>query len=364
MFRAKLKFKLWAYTHAVNCADDWFIDPDSVGTYNEALSAAFKVAAVPVMFNRSNDFSYQPGNEHIDMSQFDLVLLSDIEYRSIESITDWANQHGIHNWILATGGYDLNTPFDHDRWVYRAWWIYNRDIPFNQYQEVRDGKKTFVCDALLGSRRPNRDFVMLSMQKHNLLHRNLVTYREVFTGNQVTDVSMYVKQHFDGTELNFPYVSPNLDPAWEVSDAVRHSDSQTVPWEIYRRSWISLAVESVSSGSTFFMAEKISKPMMARRPFVVFGIRGYLKHLQQLGFKTFHPYIDESYDSIEDDVARWTAAFDQVRKLHNQDLDELYIKLEDRVAHNLQTLKNLENTANHNLVALLRQHIAPRYWLN
>jgi len=221
-----------------------------------------------------------------------------------------------------------------------------------------------VCDALLGSRRPNRDFVMLSMQQHNLLDRNIVTYRDVFTGNNSNSLSDRVAQHFPQTTLLHPYVSPNLDPAWEVSDCIKHSDSQTVPWEIYRRTWVSLAVESVCSGSMFFMAEKISKPMMALRPFVVFGICGFLKHLQQLGFKTFHPYIDESYDSIRDDVERWQAAFDQVIKLHNQELDDLYIKLEDRVLHNQQTLKNLENTANHNLTALLRRHIDRQYWLN
>jgi hypothetical protein len=248
--------------------------------------------------------------------------------------------------------------------VYRPWWIYNRDLKFNSYQHVNDSNKHFVCDALLGSRRPNRDFVMLAMQHHGLLERNIVTYREVFTGSAVNSVSQRVADHFFNTTLQYPYVSPNLDTTWEVSDNINHNVSQTVPWEIYRRTSVSLAVESVSTGSMFFMAEKISKPMMALRPFIVFGIKGYIKQLNQLGYNTFHPYIDESYDEIEDDIQRWQAAFDQVIKLQSQDCQQLYIDLEDRLKYNLTTLKNQQDNANHNIIKLLRNHIDQQHWLN
>lgn len=364
MFKAKLKIKIWAYTHAVNCAEDWFIDSASVGTMQQALDSQLKVAAVPVMFNRATDFTYQPGNENIDLSCFDLVLLSDIEYRRVEDVADWAVQSGIKKWILATGGQDLAQPFDYDQCVYRPWWIYNRDLKFNSYQKVCNGQKPFVCDALLGSRRPNRDFVMLAMQHHELLERNIVTYREVFTGSAVNNVSQRVADHFPNITLQYPYVSPNLDPAWEVSDNINHSVSQTVPWEIYQRTSVSLAVESVSTGSMFFMAEKISKPMMATRPFIVFGIKGYVKHLNQLGYKTFHPYIDESYDDIEDDIQRWQKAFEQVIKLQSQDCQRLYIDLEDRLIHNLTLLRSQQDNANHNIAKLLSKHIDQQYWLN
>jgi hypothetical protein len=364
MFKAKLKIKIWAYTHAVNCAEDWFIDSSSVGTIHQALDSKLKVAAVPVMFNRATDFTYQSGNENIDLSCFDLVLLSDIEYRRVEDVANWAVQSGIKKWILATGGQDLARPFDYDRCVYRPWWIYNRDLKFNSYQEVYNGQKPFVCDALLGSRRPNRDFVMLAMQQHGLLERNIVTYREVFTGSAVNNVSQRVADHFSNITLQYPYVSPNLDPAWEVSNNINHSVSQTVPWEIYQKTSISLAVESVSTGSMFFMAEKISKPMMATRPFIVFGIKGYVKHLNQLGYKTFHPYIDESYDDIEDDIQRWQKAFEQVIKLQSQDCQRLYIDLEDRLIHNLTLLRSQQDNANHNTAKLLSKHIDRQYWLN
>jgi len=364
MFKAKLKLKIWAYTYGVNCAHDWYIDDDSIGTIDQALASEYKVAAVPVKFNLPYNFCYQSGNENIDLSQFDLVLLSDIEFSSVAEITDWAQNSGISNWALLAGGQDLAQPFDFTRYVYRPWWIYNRDIKFNQLQDITTTQRPFMFDALLGSRRPNRDFVMLSMQHHGLLDKNIVTYRDVFTGSYTNPVTEQVQKQFDGVELQWPYVSPNLDPAWEVSDAIAHSDSQTVPWNIYQQTYCSIAAESVSSGSMFFMAEKISKPMMAQRPFIVFGIQGYLAHLNRLGYKTFHPYIDESYDLVEDDIQRWTMAFEQVLKLHKTDCELLCDYVEERLSHNRKMILSTEHNANHNIVKLLRLHIASEFWLN
>jgi hypothetical protein len=158
-------------------------------------------------------------------------------------------------------------------------------------------------------------------------------------------------------------VSENLDPTWEVADQLNNSVSQIVPWEIYRKTWFTIAVESVSSGSIFFMAEKISKPMMAQRPFVVFGIKGYLATLHELGYQTFDPYIDESYDLIDNDIERWTAAFEQVLKLQQCDHAQLAQGLETQCIHNYKWLQDSELRAHHVMTQLLKQHIDTEYWL-
>jgi len=93
MHFSKLNIKIWAYKFAVNCAEDWFIDDTCCGTIEQVMQEPFRIAAVPVMFNRENDFAYQPGNESIDLSAFDLVLLSDIEYRPRSWIEDWAREN-------------------------------------------------------------------------------------------------------------------------------------------------------------------------------------------------------------------------------------------------------------------------------
>jgi hypothetical protein len=314
------------------------------------------------MFNRPNDFAYTTEADCIDLSQFDLVLLSDIEYRPQEWVDQWIQENRIQNWALLQGGYDTQQSMDSARCAYRPWWIYHRDIKYNTWQLMDINKpKPFVFDVLLGSRRPNRDFVMLSMQQHQLLDTNLVTYRDVFTGSVVDDRSDRVKSLFPNVQLRWPYVGENLQPEWEVSTHMTNSVSQHVPWNIYQNSWYSVAAESVCDGSIFFMAEKISKPMFAHRPFLVFGIRGFLSQLQHLGYQTFGSVIDETYDTINDNHERWRCVFDQFIKLQSADPVEIYTRLKPVLEHNYQHLLETESRARIAVDTLLSQHIPEKY---
>ena len=53
-----------------------------------------------------------------------------------------------------------------------------------------------------------------------------------------------------------------------------------------------------------FLTEKTDKCFTAAQPFIVFSIPNYLKHLKELGFKTFSNWWDESYDNELDDTIR------------------------------------------------------------
>jgi hypothetical protein len=218
-----------------------------------------------------------------------------------------------------------------------------------------------VFDVLLGSRRPNRDFVMLALQQSQRLNQNIVTFRDVFPGSQVNRASQQVQDYFAGTELAWPYIGPTLRPEWEVTEHINNTVSQTVPWSIYSNTWFSVAAESVCQGSIFFMAEKISKPMFARRPFVVFGIRGFLQQLRALGYQTFDPVIDESYDLIDNDLERWQAAFDQMVRLMDSDPADVCSRLQGVVEHNRQRLLATESIARHDIEQLLLRNIPQQY---
>ena len=85
------------------------------------------------------------------------------------------------------------------------------------------------------------------------------------------------------------------------------------------------------------MTEKISKPLINFLPFVLIGAPGLLQQLKELGFKTFHPYIDESYDLERDPNTRLTMITEEIRKLCAMTKDELhnwYWNMEDILLHN------------------------------
>ena len=121
--------------------------------------------------------------------------------------------------------------------------------------------------------------------------------------------------------------------------------SQSIPDNIYRNSWYSIVAETNPSNSTFF-SEKTAKCLLAKRVFVLFGSRGQLATLREQGYMTFDSVIDESYDLIKDDHARWTAAFEQVLWLMAKDPTEVYNSLDSVLEHNRQLVCDQENRLN------------------
>lgn len=65
----------------------------------------------------------------------------------------------------------------------------------------------------------------------------------------------------------------------------------------------------------FFFTEKTFRPIAFKHPFILLSIAHSLKELHKLGFKTFHPFIDESYDSIEDDDLRMDCIVNEIDRL-------------------------------------------------
>jgi hypothetical protein len=71
-----------------------------------------------------------------------------------------------------------------------------------------------------------------------------------------------------------------------------------------------------------FHTEKTWKTIRAKHPFIITSVPNTLNGLHELGYKTFHPYIDESYDTINDDETRLMAIMDEVERLCNMTDDE------------------------------------------
>ena len=61
---------------------------------------------------------------------------------------------------------------------------------------------------------------------------------------------------------------------------------------------------------------------MANRPFISTYPENSIKEIQRLGYKTFHPFIDESYDSIYDLNTRLAAIVNVIKKLNYNEVLE------------------------------------------
>ena len=76
------------------------------------------------------------------------------------------------------------------------------------------------------------------------------------------------------------------------------------------------AMETVSGVDSFvFLTEKPLKPLFNLRPFVMLGSAGTLATLRALGFRTFAPTLNETYDDILDASQRTRAVLEEVGRL-------------------------------------------------
>jgi hypothetical protein len=71
------------------------------------------------------------------------------------------------------------------------------------------------------------------------------------------------------------------------------------------------------------LTEKIFKPIVSRMPFLLVGSAHNLAYLKSYGFKTFDQWIDESYDAIEDPIARMHAIGSTLKDLCQHGVEQL-----------------------------------------
>lgn len=74
------------------------------------------------------------------------------------------------------------------------------------------------------------------------------------------------------------------------------------------------------SDGYLFLSEKTYKPIRLGMPFIVFGGKGTLAHLRRLGFKSFHPHIDERYDEEANHDKRLDLIMQEIDRLCRMDI--------------------------------------------
>lgn len=95
-----------------------------------------------------------------------------------------------------------------------------------------------------------------------------------------------------------------------------------------------------------FFSEKIFKAVAMKHPFIVATAPNSLEYFRKLGYKTFHPYINESYDLEMDDGKRMIMIVDEIDRL---------CKLEG--AEFKEFLKQLKMICNHNYHNMINKSV-------
>jgi hypothetical protein len=97
----------------------------------------------------------------------------------------------------------------------------------------------------------------------------------------------------------------------------------------------------------YFITEKTYKAIVGRVPFILVGLTGSLSALRKRGYQTFHPYIDETYDTIENDEARLNAIMNEIDRLVKFSKEEWLAwqaNIIPIVEHNFKLIRSRQDT--------------------
>ena len=114
----------------------------------------------------------------------------------------------------------------------------------------------------------------------------------------------------------------------------------------YKRIYFNIVTESCYNEDCIYMSEKIFKPISNLVPFIIVSTPFFLKKLREIGYKTFHPWINESYDEEVDNDKRFFMILDEIKRLCSMSKEEIhkwYYEMEDILLYNQEHFANYKH---------------------
>lgn len=238
---------------------------------------------------------------------------------------------------------------DHARWGYTQFPFNNRGCTMGPEGLTRTPpEKSFLCYNRIT--KEHRLALLTGLRTAGILDSGL--WSNGYMAYSGTD--MDVAATFKNAEYNFGISIPQefrqqkiLDtPHFEYNLATSSGTLADYPWA-YEQTRFSLVTESSfdsdlnDPASMLFITEKTFKPMANHHPFIMVGNACSLSLLRTMGYRTFHPYINEAYDTIIDSRKRMSAIISEATRLSRMSKSEWQVvqtAIADILLHNHKTL--------------------------
>ena len=186
-------------------------------------------------------------------------------------------------------------------------------------------KKKFVCMNKVA--RGHRVYLLGKLFEYDLLDDAYWSFQENIPLSHFIDVperDQVVRNQIELNQYRLPMnlnATPNRNNPVDLipHDLEFHDDSyfSVVTETMFYKddtTWIHKQLRNQSL-YTVFLTEKTFRPVAFKHPFILLSVPYSIKTLKDMGYKTFHPYINESYDIEEDDDKRMDMIIAEIRRL-------------------------------------------------
>lgn len=220
-------------------------------------------------------------------------------------------------------------------YAFSSWHLVNTSMSNKDIILSQNLTRPYFANCLFGNRKPMRSAFYELLKDNDQLENNLINLFEVYKSPFIDEGQSQIDNFFTNIK-HTEYTNTAINDL----DGVPTFTSHYISKHIEDATWISLIAETLDDERIFFPTEKTGKPMMCNKPFIVLGSKHFLKNLRKIGFKTFHPIIDESYDEIDDVIERTKLAFQSFLELQKQDQIMVRLHLKDILDHNEQCMRD------------------------
>ena len=218
-----------------------------------------------------------------------------------------------------------------------------RDLKY--FKNIDQGfDKTFIClNRLCTKERSYRLNLVAEIMEKGLLDKGHVSLQlfdnnknmlknEIFDFNSLLSKNAKIKAFTQLDNLQNNLTLDNKQVKGSASADMGYNEHNLLQSGLWH-----IVTETVFYHKKLHLTEKIFKPIVVQRPFILVAAPGNLAYLKTYGFKTFDRWIDESYDLEEDNDKRIQLIVNEIEKLSNlswEDTLAMYEEMREVLEHN------------------------------
>ena len=232
-------------------------------------------------------------------------------------------------------------------------WFSKPTVPIHEMQPTQ---KKLYC-SLNWNGRPSRFGLIAYLNYKNLIEDGILTSPGLnrFSYNNEEDFNLLKKESniffnldkenelilnkLSNIKNKYPFKVDDRSIVTDTDSVLFDTVLKAPIWNARVNTLYEIISETFYNGEIFF-SEKTLNPIIIKKPFLLLSSYKSLYALQQLGFKTFHEFIDESYDKEENGVERLKKVVEEICKLKYMRINdskkfyELYQYMNDILEYN------------------------------
>lgn len=218
------------------------------------------------------------------------------------------------------------------------YWAYDYLIRLKHYKQSVNMRNSFVPKFLSLNGRPDwhRYYVLQRLHDRGLLENNLVSFLNRY-GNfkNQENIDKFLRSYCGDPVFVKDVIRNQTIRILDRNNDQIHNDDRSHDNFIYEQTSISLVTETYADAKRgLFVTEKSYKPLANCHFQIWIAQPGIVEFFRNLGFDMFDDFVNNSYDTVVDDISRFESAFfclerflNDVKRLTEKDKIQLQQRL-------------------------------------